>query len=137
MANRPYTRLKREHMRSPFLPPERAPMIIQRLRALLFRSTRRSVAQSKGYAVVSADEAARDPYPYIFIDDDGTARELHAAERAYLEQVFIPFDGGRPYVKVILKRVMAGEALRGCLIALSFQMVCLLRPRPQIIQIHL
>ena len=41
----------------------------------------------------------RDPYPYIFVNDDGSARELHAAERAYLEQGCIPFDGGRPYVK--------------------------------------
>jgi hypothetical protein len=78
---------------------KRTPMIIQRLRALLFRSTRKPVTQSKGYAVVSADEAAQDPYPYIFVNDDGTARELHTAERAYLEQTFIPFDGGRPYVK--------------------------------------
>jgi hypothetical protein len=74
-------------------------MIIQRLRALLFRSIRKPVAQSKGYAIVSADEAAGDPYPYIFVNDDGAARELHAVERAYLEQAFIPFDGGRPYVK--------------------------------------
>ena len=74
-------------------------MIIQRLRALLFGSSGKPVTQSKRYAVVSADEAARDPYPYIFVNDDGTARELHAAERAYLEAAFLPFDGGRPYVK--------------------------------------
>jgi hypothetical protein len=88
------------------------PTIIQRLRALLFRSTRKPVTQSRGYAVVSADEAAQDPYPYIFVNDDGTARELHAAERAYLEQTFLPFDGGRPTSKAILKHMMGGEALR-------------------------
>jgi hypothetical protein len=68
------------------------PMIIQPLRALLSRSIRKPVAQSKEYAVVSAHEAARGPYPYISVNDDGTAPELHVAERAYLEQAFTPFD---------------------------------------------
>jgi hypothetical protein len=74
-------------------------MVIQRLRALLFKSAKRPMIQPKAHAVVSADEAAQDPYPYAFVNDDGTARELHAAERQYLERPFIPFDGGRPYVK--------------------------------------
>jgi len=57
------------------------------------------VIQSKMYAVVSATEAGQVPYPYTYVNHDGTARELHAAERQYLEQPFIPADGGRPYVK--------------------------------------
>jgi hypothetical protein len=71
---------------------KRTPMIIQRLRALRSRSIRKPVTQPKGCAVVSADWALQDPYPHIFVKDDGTARELHAAERAYLKQAFIPFD---------------------------------------------
>lgn len=50
-------------------------------------------------AVVSATEAALTPYPYTFVNDDGTARELHETERQYLEKPFIPGDGARPYVK--------------------------------------
>jgi hypothetical protein len=53
----------------------------------------------QSYAVVSTTEAVQNPYPYTFVNGDGTARELHAAERQYLEQRFIPTDGGRPYVK--------------------------------------
>jgi hypothetical protein len=39
------------------------------------------------------------PYPYVYVDADGTARELHAAERAYLETEFKGGDGAMPYVK--------------------------------------
>ncbi len=39
------------------------------------------------------------PYPYIYINADGTARELHAGERAYLETEFKGGDGAMPYVK--------------------------------------
>jgi hypothetical protein len=94
---------------------KRTPMIIQRLRALLFRSIRKPVTQSKGYAVVSADEAAQDPYRYIFVNDDGTARELHAADRVYLEQTFKPFDGGRPYIKSDFKALDGWGNVKGFL----------------------
>jgi hypothetical protein len=57
------------------------------------------VIRSQAYAVVSANEAVQEPYPYIYVNHDGAARELHAAERQYLEEPFIPGDGGRPYVK--------------------------------------
>lgn len=40
-----------------------------------------------------------EPYPYVYIDADGTARELHPAERAYLETEFKGGDGGAPYIK--------------------------------------
>lgn len=39
------------------------------------------------------------PYPYVYVEADGTARELHAGERAYLETEFEGADGARPYIK--------------------------------------
>ena len=39
------------------------------------------------------------PYPYVYVDADGTARELHAGERAYLETEFKGGDGAMPYIK--------------------------------------
>jgi len=39
------------------------------------------------------------PCPYIYINADGTARELHASERAYLETEFIGGDGAMPSIK--------------------------------------
>jgi hypothetical protein len=57
------------------------------------------MSPSAGHAVVSAAAAQLVPYPYIYVNDDGTARELHAAERQYLESIFPSSDGSRPYVK--------------------------------------
>jgi hypothetical protein len=39
------------------------------------------------------------PYPYIYVNADGTARELHAAERVWLETEFKGGDGAAPNVK--------------------------------------
>ena len=40
-----------------------------------------------------------EPYAHVYVNADGSARELHAKERTYLETRFDPFDGARPYVK--------------------------------------
>ena len=40
-----------------------------------------------------------EPYPYVHIDADGAARELHASERSYLETEFTGDDGASPYIK--------------------------------------
>ena len=40
-----------------------------------------------------------DPYPYIYINADGTARELHPNERAWLETEYTLGDGAAPRVK--------------------------------------
>ncbi|WLT32339.1 hypothetical protein [Geothrix sp. PMB-07] len=45
------------------------------------------------------EEALVHPYPYIYVNPDGGARELHQGERDYLETPFHPADGGRPYIK--------------------------------------
>jgi hypothetical protein len=39
------------------------------------------------------------PYPYVYVNADGTARELHADERSYLETEFKGGDGAMPYIK--------------------------------------
>lgn len=38
-------------------------------------------------------------YPYIYVNTDGSARELHEGERRYLETEFQGGDGAMPYVK--------------------------------------
>jgi hypothetical protein len=51
------------------------------------------------FTVVTKDEATVEPYPYLLVNADGTARELFAGEKEYLETPFSPLDGNRPYVK--------------------------------------
>ena len=57
------------------------------------------MSHSQEYAVVTPAEAGQSPYPFVHVNGDGTIRELHQAEREYLQTPFSPFDGGRPYVK--------------------------------------
>jgi hypothetical protein len=38
-------------------------------------------------------------YAYVYVNPDGTARELHPNERQYLETEFLPGDGAAPSVK--------------------------------------
>ena len=49
--------------------------------------------------VVDEDQARTEPYPYVYLDADESARELHQSERTYLETSFDIFDGARPAVK--------------------------------------
>ena len=55
--------------------------------------------EPKGFAIVSGEYSKAELYPYVYINEDGSARELHENEREYLETPFIGADGGRPYVK--------------------------------------
>jgi hypothetical protein len=51
------------------------------------------------YAAVTKQEAQSLPYLYVFVNDNGSIRELHEAERRHLETPYDPTDGARPYVK--------------------------------------
>jgi hypothetical protein len=39
------------------------------------------------------------PFPYVYVNADGTARELHPNEQRYLTTEFKGGDGAAPYVK--------------------------------------
>lgn len=53
----------------------------------------------KGVSIVSANDAKLNPYPYVYVNEDGSVRELHVSERAELETPYSPLDSGQPYVK--------------------------------------
>jgi hypothetical protein len=38
-------------------------------------------------------------YLYVYVNADGSARELHPNERQYMETEFVLGDGAAPYVK--------------------------------------
>ena len=67
------------------------------------------------YPTVSTHQARKLPYPYVYLEDDGTYRELTAEERQYLEKAFHPADSGRPYVKHTLYAKTADGRLSGFL----------------------
>jgi hypothetical protein len=59
----------------------------------------RDHTRSLSFVIVDGNQAKIEPYPFIFVNGDGSARELHSGERNYLETPFHPADGGRPYTK--------------------------------------
>jgi hypothetical protein len=61
------------------------------------RSSRK--CEARPLAIVSGDDARATLYPYVFVTDEGTVRELHASEKQQLETPFRPCDAARPYVK--------------------------------------
>lgn len=46
---------------------------------------------------------------YVYVNKDGTARELSSGERLYLAQEFLPGDGARPYIKGFYRARVLGD----------------------------
>jgi hypothetical protein len=57
-----------------------------------------------------------DGYKYVYIEDNGSAREVTADERIYLETEFHPADGARPYIKLRYESLNGWGELSGFLL---------------------
>ena len=55
-------------------------------------------------------------YEYVLVLKDGSAREVTANEREYLETDFSPADGARPYIKFRYESVDGWESIEGFLL---------------------
>ncbi len=51
------------------------------------------------YSVVNESERDVEPFPFVYIEENGSFRELTKEEKQYLIEKFHPNDGDRPYVK--------------------------------------
>jgi hypothetical protein len=67
--------------------------VLMWIRQLLGKPSKRRPVQLSGYAIVDKDGSRVDPYPYVHVNVDGSARELHPGECDYLETLFSPGDG--------------------------------------------
>ncbi len=56
-----------------------------------------------------------DGYPYVRVEEDGSAREVTAKERACLETKFHPTGGARPYIKLRYESVDRQGSIAGFL----------------------
>ncbi len=65
------------------------------------------------FAVVSENDAKKIPYPYVYVEKDGTVRELHSSERKFLETPYHPADGSMPYIKKSFNALNPYGNLRG------------------------
>ena len=67
----------------------------------------------KSFATVSENEAREIPFPYVYIQNDGSHRELEENEKLYLQKKFHLVDGNRPYVKMYGEQRTADGKLNG------------------------
>jgi hypothetical protein len=70
-------------------------------------------------------------YPYLFIEKDGSARELHPDERTYLDAVYHPGDGGRPYIKFRYPQLNGWGEIDGYLKRSNLPLSIAIRPAPE------
>jgi hypothetical protein len=68
--------------------------------------------------------------PYVYVEGDGTAREIHADERTYLETEFDWADGARPYIKSNYKQRDGGGELSGYLKRSKLPVGTSIKPAP-------
>lgn len=52
-------------------------------------------------------------FNYVYVEEDGGARELDANEREYLSTRFHPADGARPYIKFRYESLTPDDRLSG------------------------
>jgi hypothetical protein len=68
---------------------------------LIDRSRSDRLSVQTGLLMGASTVAAKSKlFPYIYINADGSARELHATERTYLETEFAGGDGNAPNIKL-------------------------------------
>jgi hypothetical protein len=51
----------------------------------------------------------------VYINEDGSVRELTEADKKYVDTEFSPFDGARPYIKLHYSQRTALGEIRGYL----------------------
>lgn len=67
----------------------------------LWRRRRRNPFTTRSGTIVNPPKMAAMPNAdaLVYVNEDGSVRELTEAERAHVETEFSPLDGARPYIK--------------------------------------
>jgi len=55
------------------------------------------------------------PFKYVYVELDGSVRELYQDEKDYLLEDFFPNDGGRPYIKNNYNQLTPDNKIHGFL----------------------
>ncbi len=81
-------------------------------------------------AALRKTESGQSPYAFVYVEADGTARELHTGERAYLETDFAGADGAQPYIKSTYEQRNGWGELSGYLRRSKLAAGASIRPAP-------
>jgi len=63
------------------------------------RGRRQNPFTARSGVIVDPPKMAENGDALVYVNKDGSVRELTEAERTYVETEFSPFDGARPYIK--------------------------------------
>jgi len=69
--------------------------------------------EESGFPEVNKEEEKQIPYPYVYVNDNGSFRELTKEDKEYLQEKYHPADSGRPYVKQRYKSKTPTGNIRG------------------------
>jgi hypothetical protein len=61
-------------------------------------------------------ETKKEKFEYVYVENDGTVRELDLEEIDYLQTKFAPSDGNRPYVKSSYEQLTPDKKILGFLL---------------------
>lgn len=61
-------------------------------------------------------ETKKEEFEYVYVENDGTVRELDQEEIDYLQTEFAPTDGNRPYVKSSFEQLTPDKKILGFLL---------------------
>lgn len=65
--------------------------------------------------IFSIDTTKDNLFKYVYVELDGSVRELYQDEKDYLKEVFYPNDGGRPYIKNNYYQLTPDDKINGFL----------------------
>ena len=101
-------------------------LCIATLFVMLFISGRRAKARWRA-SMADGSYARR----FVYVEDDGNARELTATELDYLNTEFHGADGNRPYIKYRYSSLTPDRRLRGYLLRKKLPRDIDVKPAPQ------
>ncbi|MGG8497848.1 hypothetical protein ACQY1Q_15660 [Tenacibaculum sp. TC6] len=62
----------------------------------------------------------KEKYEFVYVENDGTIRELDKDEIEYLQTEFKPTDGARPYIKSKYTQLTPDKKISGFFIEMKF-----------------
>ena len=91
-------------------------IVVEIIGAFLFVAIVIVLIAALRFSIQIRPRRGREPgFEYIYVEDDGSARELNTAERECISAEFLPGDGARPYIKLRYEELTPDGRLSGFL----------------------
>lgn len=89
--------------------------LLDQLSSLLRRRSGTAASRGQGSSSLNPERSEESQF-YVYVEDDGSARELESDEIEYLATKFEGGDGNRPYIKSSYDQLTPDNRMRGYLL---------------------